>query len=83
MAFRLFNKKDTGLSVDDKATVPFAEVVDGLTKLSPKAQVTFLFKLVNRLEKPVLKTLLYYVQARLKHGNAQGGSTWNKLEDTE
>ena len=95
MLFGLFKKKqkDLGLPIDDKSTVPFDEVVSGLTKLSSKAQATFLFKLVNRLEKPLLKTLLYYTQGRLKYGNAkenkqlgdstQRNSIWNKVENVK
>jgi hypothetical protein len=62
-------RKPDVVVIPDVETISFDEVVSSITCLSSRAQATFMFKLTSSLDKPVLKTLLYYTKARLKHGN--------------
>ncbi len=52
-----------------KQQVDFDSTITCITGLSPKAQTTFLYKLVGAISQPVARTLLDYVQNRLKNGD--------------
>lgn len=76
------------------ATPRFEEMIENITAHSNKAQATFCYKLVNSLDKSVLKTLAYYANSRLKHGDtstrptqpqmgAKGTHVWKDLLDVD
>lgn len=53
---------------EEHAVLDFEATVTELKKLSPKAQATFLYRLVGALPQKVVQTLSYYVANRLKNG---------------
>lgn len=53
---------------EEHAVLDFDATVEELKKLSPKAQATFLYRLVGALPQKVVQTLSYYVENRLKNG---------------
>lgn len=89
---RLFGKVEIPKRTKPSAVPRFEEMIENVTAHSHKAQATFCFKLVNSLDKSVLKTLAYYANSRLKHGDtstrpyqpkmgAKGTHIWNDVSD--
>lgn len=50
--------------------IDFEKTIDQLRKLSPKAQTTFLYRLIEVLPSRVVKTLQFYVARRLNNGKS-------------
>lgn len=78
MKFNFFGKGGQEKPVEVKQQTPaeesggdvldFDKTIDQLKSLSPKAQATFLYKLVGALSPALAKTLQTYVQNRVKDG---------------